>query len=74
MPDVNLVVDGKKLTENWIRTRYHTPQDDMQQPLNFKAARLCTEVLFAVGYEIANAPDRPHWNPGDIFGTRFAQK
>jgi hypothetical protein len=27
-----------------------------------------------VGYEIANAPARPHWNAGDIFGQRFAKK
>ncbi len=67
-------LDGKKMQVDWIRTRYHTPQDDMQQPLNFKAARLCTQVLFAVGYEIANAPDRPHWNAGDIFGQRFGKK
>jgi Zn-dependent M28 family amino/carboxypeptidase len=71
---VDPALDGKKMQVDWIQTRYHTPQDDMQQPLNFKAARLCTEVLFAVGYEIANAPERPHWNPGDIFGQRFAKQ
>ena len=67
-------LDGAKITAEWIRTRYHTPQDDMQQPLNFRAARLDTQVIFAVAYEIANTPARPAWNPGDMFGTRFGKK
>jgi Zn-dependent M28 family amino/carboxypeptidase len=67
-------LDGKKITIDWETTHYHTPQDDMNQPLNFKAARLCTQVLLAVGYEVANAPTRPAWNVGDIFGQRFANK
>jgi hypothetical protein len=67
-------LDGAKITADWIRTRYHTPQDDMQQPLNFKAARLDTQVIFAVAYEIANTPVRPQWNKGDMFGDRFGKK
>jgi Zn-dependent M28 family amino/carboxypeptidase len=67
-------LDGAKITAEWIRTRYHTPQDDMQQPLNFKAARLDTQVIFSVAYEIANTPVRPQWNKGDMFGDRFGKK
>ncbi len=65
-------LDGKKIQVTWETTRYHTPQDDMAQPLNFNAARLCTQVIFAVGYEVAEDPHRPTWNPGDIFAQRFA--
>lgn len=67
--DPNL--DGRKIAIAWETTHYHTPQDDMNQPLNFKAARLDTQVNLAVGYEVANAPQRPTWNPGDIFDQRF---
>jgi Zn-dependent M28 family amino/carboxypeptidase len=67
-------IDGRKMQEDYIRNRYHTPQDDMSQPLNFKAAVLDTQVNFAVAYEIANAPARPTWNRNDIFGDRFAKK
>jgi Zn-dependent M28 family amino/carboxypeptidase len=66
-------LDGKKISIAWMTTKYHTPQDDMKQPLNFQAARLCTQVLLAVGYEVAMAPTRPSWNSGDIFGQRFAK-
>ena len=65
-------LDGRKISITWETTRYHTPQDDMNQPLNFVAARKCTQVILAVGYEVANAHDRPAWNSGDIFGQRFA--
>ena len=65
-------LDGRKISIAWETTRYHTPQDDMSQPLNFIAARKCTQVILAVGYEVANATDRPAWNPGDMFGQRFA--
>ena len=67
-------LDGKKITLEWMSTYYHTPQDDMNQPLNFDAARKCTQVNLAVGYEVAEAADRPHWNSGDTFGKLFARK
>ena len=70
---VDPALDGKKITIAWMTTFYHTPQDDMNQPLNFNAARKCTQVILAVGYEIAEATDRPAWNPGDIFGQRFGR-
>jgi Zn-dependent M28 family amino/carboxypeptidase len=69
---VDPTLDGRKISITWETTIYHTPQDDMKQPLNFIAARKCTQVILAVGYEVANAPARPAWNPGDMFGQRFA--
>ena len=69
---VDPALDGRKIQIAWMTNYYHTPQDDMNQPLNFDAARKCTQVILAVGYEVAEATDRPTWNPGDIFGQRFA--
>jgi hypothetical protein len=63
---VDPALDGKQIAVTWIKTIYHTPQDDMNQPLNFNAARRCTQVILAVGYEIAEAPGRPSWNKGDM--------
>jgi Zn-dependent M28 family amino/carboxypeptidase len=67
-------LDAKKILSTWLATIYHAPQDDMKQPLNFQAARLCTQVLLAVGYEVAMTPHRPTWNLGDSFGQRFAKR
>lgn len=60
-------LDGRKLQLDWESTRYHTPSDDMNQPLDFNAAAKCTRVDFAVGYEIAQQGERPRWNAGDFF-------
>jgi len=70
--DPNL--DGKKIALAWEATRYHTPQDDMQQPLNFEAAAKCTRVNLAVGYEVAQETERPHWNANDFFLQKFVMK
>ena len=70
---VDPALDGKKITVSWMTTRYHTPQDDMNQPLNFTAARRCTQIILAVGYEVASVAERPAWNPEDTFGQRFGK-
>jgi Peptidase family M28/PA domain len=64
-----------KIFEQWEQTRYHQPQDDMQQPgLDFEAAAAFGRFAFLSGYEIAQDPARPRWNPGDFFGDRYAKK
>ena len=67
-------VDGRKFVENWIATRYHSPSDDMQQPLNFDATVQFMQINFLAGYEVANAASRPTWNAGDFFGELFGKK
>jgi hypothetical protein len=60
---------------NWLQTRYHQPQDDMQQPgLDFEAAATYTRFVFLCGYLIAENTQRPTWNKGDFFGDRYATK
>jgi hypothetical protein len=66
-------LDGKKISMAWEATHYHTPKDDMHQPLNFDAAAKCTRVDLAIGYEIAQQTERPRWNDGDFF-ARFTKK
>ena len=70
---VNPKLDGRKLGDAWEATRYHTPTDDMDQPLDFAAAAKCTRINLAIGYEVAQAKDRPRWNAGDFF-QKFAEK
>ena len=67
-------IDGRKVSEEWERNVYHTPKDDMSQPLNFDAATKCTRVNFAVGYLVAQETQRPSWNKGDFFGQESARK
>jgi Peptidase family M28/PA domain len=60
--------------EQWEQTRYHQPQDDMQQPgLDFEAGASFGRFAYLCGYEIAQDPVRPAWNSGDFFGERYAK-
>jgi hypothetical protein len=65
-------INGRDVSLAWEKTRYHTPKDDMNQPLNFEAAAKCTRINFAVGYIVAEETERPTWNKGDFFGREFA--
>lgn len=67
-------IDGKKVTLNWEATRYHMPNDDMSQPLDFAAAARDTRLQFLIGYLTAQADERPAWNPGDFFGRIFGEE
>jgi hypothetical protein len=70
---VDSKLDGKKIQLDWESQRYHLPSDDMNQPLDFDATVKCTRVDLAVGYEIAQQTERPHWNAGDFF-EKFAKR
>lgn len=66
---VDPTLDGKKMQLDWENQRYHLPSDDMNQPLDFNATVKCTRVDLAVGYEVAQQTERPHWNKGDFFAS-----
>jgi Zn-dependent M28 family amino/carboxypeptidase len=67
-------LNGKDIALKWESTTYHTPQDDMNQPLNFDAAVKCVRANLAVGYEVAQEDGRPHWNENDFFLQKFGRK
>jgi hypothetical protein len=52
-------------------TRYHRPNDDLSQPLNYEAAAKFAAVNYAIARELAEVAERPRWNKGDFFGTQF---
>ncbi|MSU20210.1 MAG: M28 family peptidase [Pedosphaera sp.] len=61
-----------KLHQEWLRTRYHAPSDDLNQPLDLAAAAQFNRLLLAATQRIANHPERPRWNL-DSFFRRFAE-
>jgi len=67
-------VDGRKFFDDWIAKRYHAPSDDMDQPMDLRAATQYLRLNFLVGYEVAQQRQRPTWNPGDFFGDMFGSK
>jgi hypothetical protein len=66
-------IDAAARFREWGRTRYHTPQDDLGQPMDFEAGARHAQLTFLVGLEVANADERPAWKPGDFFGRMFGR-
>jgi len=66
-------VDGAREYRDWMRTRYHSPKDDLQQPIDWSAALLLTEFDYRLGLAAANRDARPRWKPGDFFGETFGR-
>lgn len=61
----------QKLLDGWLRDRYHTPSDDLQQPINPQYAAQFNRYLEQLIRRIGDANSAPQWNPGSYF-RRFA--
>ena len=59
--------------KQWLATRYHTSQDDADQPMDLASGAKSAQLEFMVGLEIANAPERPAWKEGDFFERTFGR-
>jgi hypothetical protein len=65
-------LDPPSIMEKWEQTRYHQPQDDMDQPgLDFEAAAKFARFAFLCGYLITEDSQHPTWNKGDFFGDLY---
>ena len=51
---------------------YHTPLDNMEQPLNYDAGAKAAKMIFLLGYDVAQQDQRPTWNKGDFFGGELS--
>jgi Peptidase family M28 len=67
-------IDGLALQKKWAVTRYHTPLDNMDQPIDFDEMAKGSVLNFLVGYQIAQHDTAPLWNKGDFFGTTFGPR
>jgi Zn-dependent M28 family amino/carboxypeptidase len=68
-------IDPAAIFKNWEQTRYHQPQDDMDQPgLDFDAAAKYARFVFLCGYLITEETQRPAWNKGDFFGEHYGRR
>ena len=63
--------EAEEKLKTWRRTIYHTPQDDLTQPMDFESLAKFARANYLVGYLVANRTRRPAWNAGDFFGERF---
>jgi hypothetical protein len=57
--------------KRWRKERYHAPSDDVNQPVDLKAAADFNRLYARAVEEIANRESRPRWNEASFF-RRFA--
>ncbi len=71
---IDPAIDGLALQKKWLLTRYHTPLDSMDQPMDFDAMAKGAVMNFLIGYRVAQHDAAPEWNKGDFFGTTFGPR
>ncbi len=59
----------QKTFNDWVRTRYHKPSDDLNQPVDKVAAAQFTSLLAQLITRVGNAASRPAWYPESSFST-----
>jgi hypothetical protein len=68
-------IDPAAIFKTWEQTRYHEPQDDMQQPgLDFDQAVKYAQFIYLCGWLITQDAARPAWNAKDFFGEHYGKK
>ena len=64
---------GEKQFSEFLSTCYHKPCDDTSQKLDYRAGAKFAQINYEIARELADAPARPSWKPGDFFGTKFGR-
>jgi hypothetical protein len=62
--------EARERALKWLATVYHTPADDLTQPLDFEASRKHAELLLALTIAVADAPSPPRWRSGSPYAYR----
>jgi Peptidase family M28 len=52
---------------DWYARRYHKPQDDLQTPIDWKAAGTFNKFYGDLAVAVANAAERPVWSAGSAY-------
>jgi hypothetical protein len=63
----------EKIRRDWVRDRYHKPNDDLTQPVDTAAAALFDRIILSLVQKVADTAERPQWYK-DSFFKRFAEK
>jgi Zn-dependent M28 family amino/carboxypeptidase len=63
---------GKARWDHFFAKVYHRPNDDLKQPINWKAGARYAKLNYEIARALADSDARPRWYRGDYFGDRFA--
>jgi len=67
-------VDPLAVMKKWLVTTYHSPKDDVGQPIDYETSARFARFAALLVYFTANDLQRPVWNPNDFFGERFCKQ
>jgi hypothetical protein len=62
--------EAERRYREWYQIRYHRPQDDMTQPIDFKAAADFNNFFYRLTAAVADADTRPAFLTGSAFRSR----
>ncbi len=62
--------DAERRYREWYQVRYHRPQDDLTQPMDFAAAAKFDQFFYKLVETLANDPQRPAFLPGSSFARK----
>lgn len=58
---------GKQQREKYEAKDYHQPSDELRDDWDLSGAVEDAQLMFYLGFKVANAPRLPAWKPGDEF-------
>jgi Zn-dependent M28 family amino/carboxypeptidase len=61
---------GRQVRENWTANIYHKPQDEVKPDWDLSGAVEDLQLLWTVGYRVAQAENYPQWKAGTEFKAR----
>lgn len=65
---------GKQAWQRFLDSVYHTPKDDLAQPIDWRAGARFAELNYRIARTMADAEQRPLWYARDYFGETFAPR
>ena len=64
-------IDLNAREQEFLRTRYHKPTDDLMQPIDWESTAAFADVAAAFTRAVAEDRRAPAWYEGDFFGHKF---
>ena len=62
---------GREGFTDFLAHHYHSPSDDLSQPIDWRAGARFARLNYLIAREIADAPQAPRWYRGSFFGDAF---
>jgi len=61
--------DAERRYRQWYETRYHKPQDDLSQPMDWAAAATFNSFFYTLVETVADADAPPSWKPDSPYAA-----